>query len=69
MAKRDQQIAMEPAMSPSEEEKAYAAEVASRKKRARKTKIFVQIPAGSTRAFTPNASKAVRRMRTVVNPW
>ena len=43
--------------SPSGEEKAYAAAVASRKKSARKTNIFVQIPAGVVKEFTPNASE------------
>lgn len=62
-------MAIEPAMSPSEEEKAYAAEVASRKKREMKTNSFVHTPAGCVKAFTPNASKRERRMRTVVKPW
>jgi hypothetical protein len=37
--------------------------------RARKTKTFVQMPAGWSWALTPNASKAVRMTRTVVQPW
>ena len=37
--------------------------------RARKTKTSVQTPAGSTAALLPNASKAVRMTRTVVQPW
>jgi len=56
-------MAMEPARSPSGEEKAYAAEVDSRKRRERKTKTLVKMPAWWWSALTPNASKPVRKIR------
>ena len=45
MAKRAQVMAAAPAASPSALAKAYAAAVVSRKTKARKTKILVQMPA------------------------
>jgi len=45
MAQRDQAIAIEPARSPSGEEKAYAAAVLSRNSNDRNTKTLVKIPA------------------------
>jgi len=68
IAKSDQVIAIAPARSPSGDEKEYATEVDSRKKRARKTKTLVKIPALWVLALTPKASKAVRRTKTVVQP-
>lgn len=90
MAQSDQEMAMLAGRSPSDDEKAYVAAVASRKNlsyvgvsssdvlgvtrcmetyRARKTKTSVQTPARWVAALTPNASKAVRMTRTVVQPW
>lgn len=69
MAHNAQAIAILAGRSPSGEEKAYVAAVASRKNSARNTNIFVQMWAGWVSAFTPNASKRVRTTRTVVQPW
>ncbi len=59
------------------EEEAGGGDVSSRQNvipkmmtyKARKAKTSVQTPAGSTAALLPNASKAVRTTRTVVQPW
>ena len=67
-AQSDQAIAILAARSPSGEENAYVAAVASRKKSARKTKTLVQMPARSLKASTPNASKSERTTKTVVQP-
>ena len=47
---------------------ASVADVASRKSNARKTDSFVKTPALCVSALTPNASKAVRKTSTVVQP-
>jgi len=64
----DQAMAMLPAISPSGDEKAYAAEVASRKKSERRTKTLVQTPGWWWKALRPNASKPVTKINTVVQP-
>lgn len=66
MAKRAQVMAAAPAASPSLLAKAYAAAVDSRKTKARKTKILVQIPALWVYELTPNASNRERTTRTMV---
>jgi len=66
MAKRAQVMAAAPAASPSLLAKAYAAAVDSRKTKARKTKILVQIPALWVCELTPKASNRERTTRTMV---
>jgi hypothetical protein len=66
MANRAHEMAAAPAASPSREAKAYAQLVDERKRRPKKTKTLVQIPAWWVWALTPNASKAERTTRTMV---